>query len=206
MPLRSFADLSPLHKKICIFVAHYRATHPGLSSPSYDEIGAHCRLGDAGVDYHLRQLQEKGWIQRRPTQHRCVQLTDTLLCAMLPALTPFVSDGRFTVLPSSIPFQQTETPLVAMMVQGESFQRDHICHGDCLLLHLRHTCRTGDVVVLQQVSEGSPILLKRFSHSSASISLISLADDQETILVSPEQWEREWRVLGVIETIIRHIK
>lgn len=145
-------------------------------APTLDEIGM--ELGGihrVSVLDHLRQLEQKGAIRRRPRESRAIEIIDPdyqprqgiPIEGSIAAGEPILeAEDREDV--SLEDYLGVGDKSFLLRVEGDSMIEDHICDGDLVLVESRRTASNGQVVVA--VVDGD-VTLKRFYREGRKIKL-----------------------------------
>ncbi|MBC7217747.1 MAG: hypothetical protein H5U36_06295 [Candidatus Caldatribacterium sp.] len=164
--------ISPREEEILSFITRYcqEAGYP----PTVREIGRAVGLhSSCSVHYHLRKLEEKGFIRRKPAKPRAIELvsvSDGEVVSGDVVLLPFLQEVVQTKEGVSLTFARTFLPFpkhlvgegeyFVFLVQNGAFSRWHILEGDYLLVE-RGSNFEGEVLLLV-VSQGK-VFLERVS-------------------------------------------
>jgi len=148
-----------------------RGIAPTLSEIGY-ELGGITRV--AVLD-HLRALERKGAIRRRPRERRAIEILDPQyrpaqgipLAGRIAAGTPILeAEAREGITLES--YLRADESCFLLRVQGDSMIEDHVVDGDLVLVERRQTARDGEMVVA--VVDGE-VTLKRLYRDGDRIRL-----------------------------------
>ncbi|MFQ5520633.1 MAG: transcriptional repressor LexA [Candidatus Methylomirabilia bacterium] len=178
--------------------------------PTVREIGARFRVTPRAAFDHLKALERKGALQRRPSPRRtsrALTLADrgpTVLeipvlgriAAGLPLLAEENREGAVPILADWLAGKGEE--LFALRVHGESMINAHIVEGDLVLVKRQDTAEPREIVVALLDNEAT---VKRFGRQGEAVVLKPDHPTMEPIVVRPGQ--REVRILGKVVGLLR---
>jgi repressor LexA len=154
---------------------------------------------------HLRALERKGAIRRRPRESRAIEVLDP---AFSPArglpLLGSIAAGRPILEaadPESISLEEylgAREDCFLLRVQGDSMIEDHIADGDLVLVESRPVARDGEVVVAVVDDE---VTLKRFFREGAHVRL----EPANARLAARRYPAARVRVRGVVRGVVRRV-
>lgn len=164
--------ISPREEEILSFITRY-CQETGYP-PTVREIGRAVGLhSSCSVHYHLRKLEEKGFIRRKPAKPRAIELvsvSDGEVVSGDVVLLPFLQEVVQTKEGVSLAFARTFLPFpkhlvgegeyFVFLVQNGAFSRWHILEGDYLLVE-RGSHFEGEVLLFL-ASQGK-VFLERVS-------------------------------------------
>ena len=131
-------------------------------SPTVREIGAAANLNSpATIHFHLKKLEEKGFIKKDNSKNRTIELlvpnefietndnvVDVPLLGKVTAGTPIEAietPDEYFSLPANLVSNKKE--VFTLNVSGESMINVGIYDGDILIVEKQNTARNGDTVV-----------------------------------------------------------
>ena len=173
-------------------------------APTLEEIGSEMGgITRVAVLDHLRKLEAKGAIERRPRESRAIRILD-------PAHAPrkgIPLEGRISAGEPILEMEDREDIELddflgigegsfLLRVQGESMIGDHIMDGDLVLVESTRSPRAGETVVA--VVDGE-VTLKRFYREGRMIRLQPANEAMEP-RVFPA---RSVQIRGVLRGVIR---
>ncbi len=192
-------------KEILDFVNTFIA-HNGYA-PSIGEIKAQFGISSpATVHQHLKNLQDKGLINRVPNRHRSIEIIPSdgaapagLAIPILGAIAagyPIESypDTDTMVLPQEMGADEN---CYLLRVRGDSMIDDHILDGDMVLVRKIEFAKPGQTVVA--LVDGREATLKRYYPEQGRIRLQPANAMMEPMIFDP----RRVRVQGIVVGIIR---
>lgn len=170
--MKSKGPISPREEEILSFIAKY-CQERGYP-PTVREIGKAVGLhSSCSVHYHLRRLEEKGLIRRKPAKPRAIELIlvndESVVSSgvvFLPLLQDVVQTKEGILLTFARAFFPFPRHLVGdgeyfvFLVQNGAFSRWHILEGDYLLVEQGN--RFEGEALLFLVSQGR-VFLERMS-------------------------------------------
>lgn len=176
--------------------------------PTLEELGKQFGIRSTnGVRAHLRALERKGYLKRRPRTSRGIELT-------IP-FTPFTSTTQVIEVPlvgrvaAGLPLlavQNLDGTLLldkslirgegcfALKVKGDSMVEAGILDGDYVLVRPQASAENGDIVVALLDDE---VTVKRFYREKQRIRLQPANSRMEPIFV------KEARILGRVVALVR---
>ncbi|MGQ9472731.1 MAG: hypothetical protein ACUVQZ_04630 [Candidatus Caldatribacteriaceae bacterium] len=185
--MRDKKAISSKGEEILLFIEQYfqRNGYP----PTVREIGEAVGLASlCSVHYHLRKLEEKGFIRRNPSKPRAIELNvrqidpalkkDTVI---IPLLEDFACNKRgFTMGKAkdfflfSRSFLEEEECFI-LQVQSDGFPAWHILEGDYLVVSKKETGNEGDLVLvwegqgmgIRKIEDGK-LMTKEFPSQASS--------------------------------------
>jgi repressor LexA len=205
--------LTPKQKNVLDFVASF--TERSGYCPSFDEIARGVGLGSlATVHKHITALQQKGYLKRRYTESRSLEVSEEYIRSEQNRLEKRDSASTFGVplrgtIAAGAPVEAMESPetldftdfagspdTFALRVRGDSMIEDHICAGDYVLVQKVQAARDGEIVVA--LVDGVETTLKRFYQEGDSIRLQPANAAMAPIIVPAENVQLQGRVLAVL--------
>lgn len=175
-------------------------------SPTLAEIARRCRLASVStVHAHLSLLQERGFVRRRRSRRRGIELrplalaTSALEVPLLGTISAgrpieAVPESRSVVIPRDLAGRGRT---YVLQVRGESMRGEQILDGDYIVVEERSTARDGEVVVA--LIEGREATLKTLRREQGRIRLQPANSSVTPILVRPG----DLVVQGVVTGLIR---
>jgi repressor LexA len=176
--------------------------------PTLEELGKRFGIRSTnGVRAHLRALERKGYLKRRPRTSRGIELTIPLLPLASPAQVievPLV--GRVAAGLPLLAVQNLDGTLLldkslirwegcfALKVKGDSMVEAGILDGDYVLVRPQASAENGDVVVALLDDE---VTVKRFYREKQRIRLQPANSRMEPLFV------KEARILGRVVALVR---
>lgn len=191
-------DLTSRQRETLDCIAAYLALYD--CPPTLQEIARRLKVtGNLGVMRHLRALERKGYLQRRPGA-RGIVLTARAgsgravpipvvgaVRAGVPTLAVESIDGYCATDPSWLKGEGC----FYLTVQGESMIGAHICDGDLALIRPQQTAGNGEIVVA--LIDGEATLKRFFRERDESIRLqaenpayapiVIAAGEAETVII-----------------------
>lgn len=144
--MKSKGPISPKEEEILSFIARY-CQETGYP-PTVREIGKAVGLhSSCSVHYHLRKLEEKGLIRRKPAKPRAIELVssgeegvpsgDLVFLPLLQEVVQTRDGVLLTFARAFFPFPKHlvgDGECFVFLVQDGAFSRWHILEGDYLLV------------------------------------------------------------------------
>ena len=174
--------------------------------PSRSELTRSLGLASAtAVNYHLRALERKGWIQLNPGRDRGIQLlregTPVFDPERLPEVaagTPMLADESRAVLRVQDDLARQIHPQADfyMVVRGDSMSSVGYKSDDIVAVKRTPDANEGDVVIARI---GTEITLKCFHRSSADrIELQPRSSNPEHRPIVIDRTTDDWEIVGVV--------
>jgi len=209
----SVKDLTQRQRDILDFIHQYRedAGFP----PSVREIGERFGLAPATVQDHIKALERKGSLERRPHRSRSLspvarggpirgRIDGIPVVGRVAAGAPILAEENLEDI-LSLPEGWASPGSFLLRVQGESMRDAHILDGDLVLVRPQESASNGEIVVALIDDEAT---VKRFRKTADGIELVAENPDFGPIRVRAGQGLRVrivGRVTGVFRTSVdRH--
>ncbi len=153
---------------------------------------------------HLRALERKGAIKRRPRERRAIEIVDPdfappkgiPLCGTIAAGAPILAvEQREEVRLEE--YLGVDDKSYLLRVRGSSMIEDHICDGDLVLVERQPDARDGDTVVA--IVDGEEATLKRLYREPDRIRLQPANPTLQPQYYAPNRVE----VRGVVRAVVR---
>lgn len=194
-----------VRERILSAIINYTEKHDGRS-PTYREIGDEAGIDSLGhIAYHLKSLEEKGYIQRDGKKSRSIKV---LKYWDGSSMTSPVAAGPKRTIMNVIEkdVQLFANKAFLLPVEGNSMVGDSIFDGDLIIVDPEKQIEDGDIVVATHLnaagSELGAATVKRFYHDGKSIRLQPSNPEMEPISVDGKDWDREWKLQGKVRAVI----
>jgi repressor LexA len=202
-------------REVLNFMRAFTARH-GVP-PTVREIGEKFRVTPRAAFDHLRALERKGMLQRRPgpgRTARALTLSEAAggrtpgisvpilgrIAAGQPLLAEENREGQLPIAAGALPGAPEDH--FALRVRGESMISAHICDGDLVLVRRQDSAQPNDIVVALVESEaGDEATVKRFQRDGARVILKPEHPTMAPIVIDPG--ERQVRILGKVVGVLR---
>lgn len=182
-------------------------------APSIREISVAAKVKSLShVEYLLRRLEEKEQIERIPGS-RGIRLLETPGIPILGRIAAGekldLYDGGYEQLDLGAHVRAVDTDgEYALRVRGDSMIEDHIFDGDYLLVRRADTAPDGAIVVAlhrEATTEAGAATVKRLYREPARqrVRLQPANAALEPKFVSAAEWDREWRIQGIVTAVYR---
>ncbi len=174
-------------------------------APTLAEIARRCRLASVStVHAHLGLLQERGFVRRRKSLRRGIELRPLALttgAVEVPLLGTIAAGQPIEAVPEStgvvIPRDLAgRGRTYVLRVRGDSMRDEQIRDGDYIVVEERSTARDGEVVVA--LIEGREATLKTLRRESGRIRLQPANPAVAPIVVRPDDLAIQGVVIGLI--------
>ncbi len=216
--MRNNDDLSERQRSLLLFIEQYMREHG--RPPTNREIGNGLGIPSTGhVDYHLKALENKGYISRQKRTSRGIQVLGPLhtpigvssggipIMGTIAAGQPLdLFAGHHDVLDSINPSTYSEKAY-ALRVRGNSMIEDGIFDGDYVVIEPTNgEAHTRDIIVATNDNgggEAGAATLKRFFRDGNRIRLQPANKDYDPIFVDAEEWDQNWEVQGRVAAVVR---
>jgi repressor LexA len=209
-------DLTGRQREVLGFIRTFTMRH-GVP-PTVREIGDKFQVTPRAAFDHLRALERKGMLQRRPSAgrtSRALTLADAApradrvvpilgrIAAGQPILAEENREGELPIAASALEGRGED--VFALRVRGESMIDAHICDGDLVLVRRQDSAQPNDIVVALIESGGGDgeATVKRFQRDGERVVLKPEHPTMAPIVVDPR--ERSVRILGKVIGLLRGI-
>src|SRR5881296_2757169 len=205
-------ELTSRQREVLGFMRSFQAKY-GVP-PTVRELGERFKITPRAAFDHLRALERKGELQRRPSvgrTSRALTLPDMAgsgrahhsvpilgrIAAGSPLLAQENREGEVPIAAASLPNGGED--VFALRVRGDSMIDAHICDGDLVLVRRQETAHSNDIVVAMVASDATgegEATVKRYLRDGACVVLKPENPTMSPIVVDPKQ--REIRILGKV--------
>ena len=180
--------------------------------PTVREIGEEAHLSSpATIHFHLRQLEEKGYIKKDDNKNRTLEIlvpneylekdekiVDVPLLGKVTAGSPIeaieMPDEYFS-LPANLIAKKDE--VFTLKVSGESMINVGIYDGDILIVERKNTARNGETVVA--MNDNNEVTVKTFYKENGYFRLQPENDTMQPIIL------KECNILGKVIGLYRKL-
>ena len=173
--------------------------------PTVREIGEKFNISSPnGVVCHLKALEKKGLIIRRPNMSRAIELVAEPIRETGLPLAGLIAAG---VLHEAIEqdervdfgemFDPDKRNLFVLQVDGDSMIEDQIADGDYVVVRKQRTARKGQIVVA--MTDDGEATLKRWFPEKNRIRLMPANSKMKPIYV------KNAKILGVVVGVVRKV-
>ena len=170
--------------------------------PSVREICENTGLSSTStVHYHLKHLEDKGYIVREHGVNRCIQITGEEKSVSVPVLGKVAAGNPILAIEDIecyVPVPEKlkrGKELFALRIQGESMTNAGILNDDIVIVNRTPVAENGEIVVAL-VEDSATV--KRFYKENGHYRLQPENDDYEPIIVD------EVILLGKVISLIRN--
>ena len=199
--------LSAIQQNIFDFLQAYIQEH-GLPPTTREIMEALHMKTTSHVDYQLRQLEQKGMIERVAHAARGIRLPQP----------GFAVQGRVAAGQTLEVFERHEQSIdltrylprgraYLVQVQGVSMIGDQIADGDYVLIDPDSVIEQGDIVVAcergEAASEQGAVTLKRFYREPHQVELRPSNPTMSSRFIPAPEWERNWSLQGKVKAVFR---
>src|SRR6266566_3824179 len=169
-------------------------------SPTYREIGDDVKIQSLGhIAYHLKSLEENGYIQRAHNKSRSITVLKNWLGSSLTG-TVAVAAGPKRAIMSAIEKEVQLFPNKAFVLPVE---------GNLIVVDPEKQIEDGDIVVATHLnvagSELGAATVKRFYREGKRIKLQPSNPEMDPIYVNGKDWDREWKLQGTVKAVIHQL-
>ena len=210
-------ELTSRQQEVLSFMRSFQARH-GVP-PTVREIGERFRITPRAAFDHLRALERKGELQRRPSvgrtsraltlpgaagagrTHHQVPILGRIAAGQ-PLLAEENREGEVPIAAASLPGRGED--IFALRVRGDSMIDVHICDGDLVLVRRQDSAQPNDIVAAMVESEagGEPeATVKRFLRDGPRVVLKPENSTMAPIVVDPTR--RAVKILGKVVGLLR---
>jgi repressor LexA len=202
--------LSDKRQQMLNFIKHY-ITEKGYS-PSIREIAKKCQISSPSmVQYHLKILEQDGYIRRDPSIPRSIRLLEFEEGHASVPLLGIIAAGEPIDIPSSdswknVALEMIEVPVTmakglddifALKVKGTSMIDALVDDGDTIVLQKSEEAHNGEMVAVWLVDQAETTL-KRIYYDSKRIRLQPANKQMKPLYYNPGNVRIQGRVIGVI--------
>jgi repressor LexA len=209
-------ELTSRQQEVLSFMRSFQARH-GVP-PTVREIGERFRITPRAAFDHLRALERKGELQRRPSvgrtsraltlpaagtgrTHHQVPILGRIAAGQ-PLLAQENREGEVPIAAASLPGRGED--VFALRVRGDSMIDAHICDGDLVLVRRQDAAQPNDIVAAMVESEagGEPeATVKRFLRDGPRVVLKPENPSMAPIVIDPTR--RAVKILGKVVGLLR---
>ena len=210
-------ELTGRQREVLSFMRSFQAKH-GVP-PTVRELGERFRITPRAAFDHLRALERKGELHRRPSvgrTSRALTLPDMAgggrahhavpILGRIAAGTPLLAqenrEGEVPIAATALPGRGED--VFALRVRGESMIEAHICDGDLVLVRRQDSAQPNDIVVAMVESEAggeTEATVKRFMRDGSRVVLKPENQTMTPIVVDPAR--RSVTILGKVIGLLR---
>jgi repressor LexA len=210
-------ELTGRQREVLNFMRGFQARH-GVP-PTVREIGERFRITPRAAFDHLRALERKGELQRRPSAgrtSRALSLPEAVgggrghysvpilgrIAAGAPLLAQENREGEVPIAVAALPGRGED--VFALRVRGDSMIEAHICDGDLVLVRRQDSAQPNDIVVALVESDAggeTEATVKRFLRDGARVVLKPENPTMTPIVVDPAR--RSVKILGKVIGLLR---
>ena len=174
-------------------------------APSEREIAKHFRIAPSTVHEHLKEIEERGYLNRNPGKRRGISIRKNEGLIKIPLLGAIAAgepihvfeEQRETIaVPKSKIYSSSE--VYALRVVGNSMVDENINDGDIILVKQQTTAENGQKVVA--LLNGNEATLKTFYKEKGQIRLQPANKNFQPIIVKNGQ---ELALQGVLLDVIK---
>ena len=207
------SDLNDKQSKIISFIQDYYNEF-GIS-PTVREIQNGCNITSTSVvDYNLKALKNKGYLDKRPDISRAIKLNninDNFL--RIPILSSIAAGEPLIVNPEQISDPENyddyvelpnnfskEKKLFALRVKGDSMIDALISNNDIVIMNPANEAGNGEMIAAW-LPANEEVTLKRFYLRNNKVELHSENPKYDPIVVDPKNVLIKGKVVGVIRKV-----
>ncbi|MBU93113.1 MAG: repressor LexA [Chloroflexi bacterium] len=206
-------DLNDKQSKIISFIQDYYNEF-GIS-PTVREIQNGCNITSTSVvDYNLKALKNKGYLDKRPDISRAIKLNninDNFF--RIPILSSIAAGEPLIVNPEQISDPESyddyvelpnnfskEKKLFALRVKGDSMIDALISNNDIVIMKPANEAGNGEMIAAW-LPANEEVTLKRFYLRNNKVELHSENPKYDPIVVDPQNVLIKGKVVGVIRKV-----
>jgi len=206
-------DLNDKQSKIISFIQDYYIEF-GIS-PTVREIQYGCNITSTSVvDYNLKALKSKGYLDKRPDISRSIKLNsinDNII--KVPILSSIAAGEPLIVNPEQIVAGEDyddyvelpnnfskEKNLFALKVKGDSMIDALISNNDIVIMKSADEANNGEMVAAW-LPQNEEVTLKRFYLKNNKVELHSENPKYDPIILDPKNVLIKGKVVGVIRKV-----
>ncbi|MBI4590153.1 MAG: repressor LexA [Candidatus Rokubacteria bacterium] len=201
-------ELTGRQRQVLAFIRTFTERHD--VPPTVREIGQHFRVTPRAAFDHLRALEKKGALRRRPTAGRTSRVLtladrgpvtrEVPVLGRIAAGAPLLAEeNREGSLPIGVEWLAGKgEEIFALRVRGESMVNAHIVDGDLVLVRRQESAEPGDIVVALLDNEAT---VKRFERKRDAVLLKPEHPTMPPIVVRPGR--KDFKILGKVIGLVR---
>lgn len=208
-------ELTNKQQEVLAFIRGFIGKH-GVP-PTVREIGDRFKVTPRAAFDHLRALERKGVLQRRPSAGRTsraltpAEPASTRVYAGVPILGRVAAgqplfaaenrEGDLPIAPASLPGRGED--VFALRVRGDSMINAHICDGDLVLVRRQDSAQPNDIVValVEAASGEGEATVKRFQRDGERLVLKPEHPTMAPIVVDPRR--TPVKIVGKVVGLLR---
>jgi repressor LexA len=207
-------ELTAKQREVLAFIRAFIAKH-GLP-PTVREIGERFRVTPRAAFDHLRALERKGVLHRRPgagRSSRSLMPSDDgagrfhavpilgRVAAGQPLLAAENREGELPIAPTSLPGRAED--MFALRVRGDSMIQAHICDGDLVLVRRQDSAQPNEIVVAIVEADGgeAEATVKRFQRDGERVVLKPEHPTMAPVVVDPRR--TPVKIIGKVVGLLR---
>jgi repressor LexA len=208
-------ELTGRQRDVLNFIRNFSSRH-GVP-PTVREIGERFDVTPRAAFDHLRALERKGMLRRRPSSgrtSRALTLTERggaagsrgvpilgRIAAGAPILAEENQEGELPLAPSALPGRGED--VFALRVRGDSMIDAHICDGDLVLVRRQDNAQPNDIVValLESESGEAEATVKRFQRDGQRVVLKPENATLSPIVIDPSR--QPVKIIGKVVGLVR---
>jgi len=210
-------ELTGKQREVLGFMRSFHVRH-GVP-PTVREIADRFHVTPRAAFDHLRALERKGALQRRPSAGRTSRVLTLVdrgvapttyrpvpvlgrIAAGAPLLAEENREGELPIAPTAL--ADRGEGVFALRVRGQSMIDAHICDGDLVLVRRQDSAQPNDIVVAMLESEAggeAEATVKRYLRDGPRVVLQPENATMKPIVVEPG--ERRVRILGKVIGLLR---
>ncbi len=195
--------LTPKQKQVLEYIK--KCLRKNKYSPSLEEIGKHFKVVKSTVHQHIKNLKEKGYLNKNDYKARTIEITKNKNSYLIeiPLLGIIAAGQPIEAIEDkeSIAVPQNKLPknkdIYALRVNGNSMIEENIKDGDIVLIQKQETAENGQKVVA--LIDNSEATLKKFYKENGHIRLQPANKAMESIIIEKD---REFQIQGVLIDVI----
>ena len=199
-------DLSPTQKRILKFITETIRDHD--RSPTIREIGEAFEISSTnGVRYHLKVLEERGYIKRERGISRGIEwrehhvpsparanATEIPILGQVAAGSPILAVENIEGVIAVDQMFTRDKDSFALRVSGDSMKNGGIFDGDVVIVRPQATARNGDVVVALIDDEAT---VKTYTRRTGRVVLKAENPDYDDIVLDDRSGDTRLLCKGV---------
>jgi repressor LexA len=208
-------DLSPRQRDVLNFIQSYLDEYG--YPPAIRDITTGCGISSTSVaSFHLRKLEQKGYLRRRPDISRGIELASTIdkeeasipligvIAAGMPIPVPSadtwneIDSGDFIRIPRAL-LAGAEN-VYALKVKGDSMQDALISDGDIVIMESASVVENGQTAAVWLKDE-KEITLKKVFQENNHVRLQPANKHYKAIVTSINTVEIQGKVIAVLRNL-----
>jgi repressor LexA len=196
----------PTNRQQAVLDTLSRLIREHVRVPTIVELAADLGLSGPTVHQHLKALEKKGYVRRKPGSPRSLEVVgaspvgDACDCTRVPVVGVVAGGPAILAVEQPLGYVSVNRrsaageTLFALRVRGDSMVGAGILDGDLVIVRQQQTADDGDIVV---ALVGEEATVKRLKRRNGAVDLVPENPGMAAITVSPEDLRIQGKVVAV---------